>query len=258
MKIIVKILMLIPVLYIIILPFFLSASASTRPCGRISINIIDSAEYHFVTKGQLLNLVYSNGGNIIGMPAKDIRINDIERSINDLRELKSAEVYTSIDGTLHVYIDQRNPLMRVIPDEGGDFFVDEDGFLFRRRNLYSPRVHIIEGNIDVTPAMLNKVSILDTVIKNTILKDIYDFVKYINRSNFWAAQIDQIYVDRKHEVDLIPRVGNHTIHLGTFENYRDKLKNLYAFYDKVLPDVGWNKYSVINLEYSDQIVCKRR
>jgi cell division protein FtsQ len=258
MRKVLQILLLIPVLYLIILPFFLSASASTRPCSRISINIVDSSDYHFVTKRQLLNLVYGNGGNIIGKPVKEIKVPDIESRINTLRELKEAEVYTSIDGTLHVFIDQRNPVMRVMPDEGGDFFVDEDGFLFRRRNLYTPRLHIVEGNINITPAMLDSVSILDTMIKNTILKDVYQFVNYIDNSSFWSAQIDQIYVNNKDEIDLIPRVGNHTIHLGTFENYRDKLKNLGAFYDKVMPEVGWNKYSVINLEFGDQIVCKRR
>jgi cell division protein FtsQ len=258
MKKILQILFLIPVLYMIIVPFFISASASSRLCSRVSINIIDSSDYNFVTKSQLLNLVYSNGGKIIGMPVKEIKMTDIENRINDLRELKEAEVYTSIDGTLHVYIDQRNPVMRVIPDEGGDYFIDEDGFVFRRRSLYNPRLHIVEGNIDITPAMLDRVSILDTSIKNTILKDVYNFVSYINSSSFWSAQIDQIYVDRKDEIDLIPRVGNHIIHLGTFEDYRDKLRNLNAFYDKVLPEVGWNKYSVIDLEFRDQIVCKRR
>ena len=46
-----------------------------------------------------------------------------------LRELKVAEVYITIDGTLHIYADQRNPVMRVMPDEGGDYFVDEEGLL---------------------------------------------------------------------------------------------------------------------------------
>ena len=258
MRKVMQILLMIPVLYMLILPFFLSASANSRMCGRISINIIDSSDYHFITKRQLLNLVYKNGGNIIGKPVKDIKIPDIESGISALRELRQAEVYTSIDGTLHVYIDQRNPVMRVMPGEGGDFFIDDEGFVFRRRNLYAPRLRIIGGNINITPAMLDNVSILDTSIKNTILKDVYHFVNYINGNNFWSAQIDQIYVDERDRIDLIPRVGNHTIHLGTFENYRDKLRNLGAFYDKVLPEVGWDKYSVINLEYSDQIVCKKR
>ena len=73
----------------------------------------------------------------LGKPVKDISVSEIESRINVLRELKEAEVYMTIDGTLHVYADQRNPVMRVMPDNGGDFFVDEDGVVVRKRNLYT-------------------------------------------------------------------------------------------------------------------------
>ena len=130
--------------------------------------------------------------------------------------------------------------------------------VIRRRNLYTPRLHIVGGNINISQKMLDGVSVLDTSIKNTILRDIFHLVGYINRDDFWSAQIDQIYVDGNDEIDLIPRVGNHIIHLGSAENFEDKLRNLGVFYDRVLPEVGWNKYSRINLAYKDQIVCRRR
>jgi cell division protein FtsQ len=222
------------------------------------ISIADSSEYHFVTKRQLSNIVMYSDGRVLGQPLKDVSAFDIENRINVLRELKVAEVYMSIDGTLHVYADQRNPVMRVIPDEGGDFFVDEEGVVMRKRNLYTPRLHVVGGNITITQAMLSGISILDTAIKNSILKDIFQLVEYTSNKSFWSAQIDQIYVDGNNEIDLIPRVGNHLIHLGTIENYEGKLRNLAAFYEKVLPEVGWNKYSLINLEFKDQIVCRKR
>jgi cell division protein FtsQ len=253
-----KILFIIPVLYIIIIPVFLASSTSSTNCGGIMIDISDSSEYHFVTKKQLLNLAYGSSSRIAGKPLKEVSVAAIESRIGGLRELKTAEVYPTIDGMIHVYVKQRNPVMRVMPEGGGDFFVDEDGVVVRRRNLYNPRLHIIEGNVNISNAMLNGVSVLDTSIKKSILKDIFPLVNYINDDKFWSAQIDQIYVDDNDEINLIPRAGNQVIHLGTAENYEGKLRNLAAFYDKVLPTVGWNKYSVINLEYKDQIVCKRR
>ena len=258
MRKVLKILLIIPVLYLIIIPVFLVHSANSRLCKGISIDIKDSSDYHFVTKRQLLNLVYGSTGRIIGKPVKDVSVSEVESKINGLRELKEAEVYITIDGTIRVYANQRDPVMRVMPDGGGDFFIDNDGVVVRKRNLYTPRLHIVGGNVNISSAMLNGVSVLDTSIKNSILKDIYYLVEYINDDSFWSAQIDQIYVDNNDQIDLIPRVGNQVIHLGTTENIEGKLRNLAAFYDKVLPEVGWNKYSVINLEFKDQIVCKRR
>ena len=258
MRKVLKILLIIPVLYLIIIPVFLVRSANSLLCKGISIDIKDSSDYHFVTKRQLLNLVYGSTGRIIGKPVKDVSVYEVESKINGLRELKEAEVYITIDGTIRVYANQRDPVMRVMPDGGGDFFIDNDGVVVRKRNLYTPRLHIVGGNVNISSAMLNGVSVLDTSIKNSILKDIYYLVEYINDDSFWSAQIDQIYVDNNDQIDLIPRVGNQVIHLGTTENIEGKLRNLAAFYDKVLPEVGWNKYSVINLEFKDQIVCKKR
>ncbi len=254
----IKILLLLPTLYLFMIPAFFARWFATEPCSRIRITIADSSRYHFVTKRDIQNTIFSVNGNFLGKPVGDFSVSDIEATMNRYRELKTAEAYLSIDGTLHVYADQRTPIMRVMANNGGDYYVDADGVVVRRRNLYTPRLHIVGGNINISQAMLNGVSVLDTSIKNSILKDIYYLVKYINRDDFWSAQIDQIFVDNNDEIDLIPRVGNHVVHLGTAENYDGKLSILEAFYNKVLPEVGWNKYSVINLAYRDQIVCRRR
>jgi cell division protein FtsQ len=258
MKKFLRILIIIPLLYIITIPVYLAATSSKKPCSGIEINIDDSTDYHFVTKKQLWNMVYGSSGKVLGNELKNISVVEIENRIKVLRELKKAEVYISVDGMVHVYADQRNPVMRVMPNNGGDFFIDEDGVVIRKRNLYNPRMHIIGGNINISSAMLSGTSVLDTSIKNSILKDIYYLVDYINDDDFWSAQIDQIYVDSNDEINLIPRVGNQLIHLGTAENFEGKLRNLEAFYSEVLPEVGWNKYSMINLEFKDQIVCKKR
>ncbi len=253
-----KILLIIPLLYVIAVPVWLSYYYGSKPCSDISIIICDSSDYDFVTKKQLLSIVNGREGSLLGRPQRSIPLREIEGKICELKELREAEAYMSIDGILNVDIYQREPIMRVIPDSGGDFFIDGDGVLIRKRKLQSPRLHIVGGDIAISRTMLEGRSILDAGTGNTILKDAYHFVRFITRDDFWSAQIDQIYVDKRGKIDLIPRAGNHRIHLGTFENFEGKLKNLAVFYENVLPETGWDKYSVINLEFRDQIVCKKR
>jgi cell division protein FtsQ len=241
-----------------IIPFYYSRWHSSRPCRHIEVTIKDSSDYHFVTKRDIRNTILRNNGNIVGKSHNEIDMEAIENTMNAYRELKKAEVFISIDGTLHIVADQRTPVMRVMTDHGGDYFVDEEGVVFRRRNLYSPRLHIVGGNINISQAMLSGVSVLDTSIKNSILKDIFHLVSFINKDDFWSAQIDQIYVDGNNDIALVPRVGNHTIKLGSVENFEAKLTNLEIFYKKVLAEIGWDRYSTINLAYRDQIVCRRR
>jgi cell division protein FtsQ len=252
-----RILLIIPVLYVVAMPAYLSYSTSMEPCGGIKIRIRDSSDYKFVSKRELLNLVNAYGTKISGEPVYEIPVTDIENRLAEVRDLKYAEVYTTVDGILHVDADQRDPVMRVIPKNGGDFYVDEDGVVFRRRGLYSPRLQIVVGDINITSDMLRGVSVLDTSSKS-VLRDIYYLVQFIQNDSFWSAQVDQLSVESDREIDIVPRVGNQIVHLGTVDNFEQKFMNLEAFYKDVLPEVGWRKYSTINLEYKDQIVCKKR
>jgi cell division protein FtsQ len=257
MRIAGRILIILCALYLVVMPAWLTGKTNSIICGSIIVDIKDSSEYHFVTRREIKNIIMAGGSKVIGNPVREISLPAIEERISRLRELRVAEVYTTIDGTLHIYADQRNPVMRVIAD-GGDYFVDEEGVVMRRKKLYNPRLHIVEGNINITQKMLNGVSVLDTSIKNSILKDVFQLVDYVRNDNLWSAQIDQIYVDNDDEIDLIPRLGNHRIHLGSIENLEGKLRNLETFYKEVLPVTGWSKYDLINLEFRDQIVCRKR
>jgi site-specific DNA-cytosine methylase len=57
------------------------------------------------------------------------------------------------------------------------------------------------------------------------------------------------------DIALYMRVGDQTILFGGFDNIDYKFRKLEAFYKNVVPIHGWNKYSVINLKYADQVVC---
>jgi cell division protein FtsQ len=258
MKKALKILIVIPLLYLVATPVYFADSINAKTVTGIEIVLSDSADYHFITKDHLYNLIFSSSEKIIGKPIKEVALENIEKNIKTIQELRTAEAYTTINGKLMIWAEQRRPIMRVMPDEGGDYFIDDEGVVIRRRNSYNPRLHIVVGHINISQAMLNGVSVLDTTIKNSTLRDIHYLVSHISKDNFWSAQIDQIYVDRNNKIELIPRVGNHIVRLGTVEDLEEKLINLETFYKDVLSEVGWNKYSVINLEFKNQIVCIKR
>ena len=77
-------------------------------------------------------------------------------------------------------------------------------------------------------------------------------------NKFWDAQIEQIHVLPDRNIELVPRVGDHLVYLGKLENFENKLARLKEFYQKGLNQVGWNKYSRISLEFSNQIICTKR
>ena len=78
----------------------------------------------------------------------------------------------------------------------------------------------------------------------------------IRDDEFWRAQIALIDFDRKGRIFIQPQIGNQSIEFGAIENLNDKLKKLRIVYKQILPQMGWNKYTRISLEYEGQIVAE--
>lgn len=91
-------------------------------------------------------------------------------------------------------------------------------------------------------------------------------------NDFWKNQIEQINITNDLGVELVPRVGNHIIYIGQLPwgKYKSqidrnvaayvnkKLDRMLKFYKYGLSKVGWNKYSYIDVELDNQIVCTLR
>ncbi|MFN8240683.1 MAG: hypothetical protein U0X39_08025, partial [Bacteroidales bacterium] len=118
MKVVIKILLLLPLIYMIGIPFYFAQKVKTIPCGGISIDIVDSSDYHFVTKGYLKSLVAGTGQRYLGVPLDELAVNEIEGKLSAVKQLREAEVFYTIDGFIHVYVNQRDPVMRVIASGG--------------------------------------------------------------------------------------------------------------------------------------------
>ncbi len=55
--------------------------------------------------------------------------------------------------------------------------------------------------------------------------------------------------------ELVPVLGSHKILLGDLSNLSEKLENVYTFYQNVLNKIGWDKYTLIDARYKNQVVA---
>jgi len=137
----------------------------------------------------------------------------------------------------------------------GSYYIDETGYLFPLTNVYTSYVPIVTGNISVS----FKSGYCGEIPKeDKLLQQIYHFGSFLQNNDFWASQIQQLYVQTPYNIDFVPRAGNQLIKLGTLDNVEYKLKKLYTFYKQAIPQEGWDKYSKIDLRYSNQVVATKR
>tara|TARA_B100000886_G_scaffold114471_1_gene76987 strand:- start:370 stop:1095 length:726 start_codon:yes stop_codon:yes gene_type:complete len=226
---------------IIFLLAFTNTRYSNMTCVDYHINIADE-NTSLITRGEIILLMESIQDSILGTTVSEVQIYEIESKIESLNDVKNAEVYINMTGILHIDVIQRKAIVRISPKEGKDFYMDSEGSIFGLSHNYTEHLVIANGNIQ------------DSTDYMTVL----DLAKYISSDSLWNAQILQIYLKENKEIELVPRVGNHTILLGDITNYQEKLRKLYLFYEKGVNQVGWNDYKEINLKFRNQIVCVKR
>lgn len=257
MKRILKILLLIPILYIVVMPFWFRHTSGSVACGGLNIIITDSSEYRFVSEQQIRERLYSSPLKFAGIPMSDIRLDEIESRVASINELRRTEAYFTIDGTLHIEVGQRKPVLRILSATGSEYYIDEEGFILRKRGLYPPRIHVAMGRIDIREGYISGSRIGDQGIPS-VLQDLYELVIWLRKSQLWSAMIDHIEVSGGGAITLIPRTGGHRIFLGDISNLETKMNTLEAFYRQVLPVTGWDTYSAIDLRYEGQLIAKKR
>ena len=248
MKVFLKILtwLLIAAWFVVVLGF-VSGEAEKVVCNRIDVHLTDTALSRFVTTADVREMLSSSGIPLQGYTMSQIDIRKLEQSVEKNPYISNAEVSTDISGRLEVRVEQRIPLVRIMPDGESGFYLDREGHRLPLSDQFTPKTLLVSGHIKVRDAE-----------KTKQLQEILEFSNYISDHPFWKAQIVQIYVDRNGEYELIPRVGAHQILLGSMDHWEQKLRNLELLYRQGLSRYGWNTYETINLKYTNQVICSKR
>ena len=240
---------------------FVNYKQSEMLCRELVVQIDRTNGNYFINEEDINSMVYHEIDTVLGRPVRLINSEKLERKINNHPAVEATEVYKTIDGQLYIDVHQRTPIVRVFNTKGESFYIDSTGKLMPPSSTYTSRVLIANGNIQDSFFELsdeNARNVSDTLEEKSSIDDIFSFAEFIRKDKFWNAQIEQLYVNKDFEIELIPRVGNHRIVFGDAVSLKEKFNKLKIFYFKGLNKTGWNEYSVINLKYANQVVCTKR
>jgi Cell division septal protein len=210
-------------------------------CQNMVVVIKDSANRQFLTEDNIVTMLKSAQLYPVGKPVNSINTHVIEEKIAESELVSSVTAYKTPAGNIKIEITQKMPILRVFSARES-YYVDETGSTMPAGYLYATYLPVANGSIE----------------KSFATEELYKFALFLQKNEFWNNQIEQIYVNTNKEVELIPRVGDHRIILGSFEDFEEKMNSLQLFYEQAIPKIGWGKYEVINLKYKNQIVCTKK
>jgi cell division protein FtsQ len=222
------------------------------------IDILNPSEHALITLDEIHVLVKRNFGEIEGSPMAGIDLVDLEQTVLANPYVSSCEVFQTIGGGLVMKTMVREPLVRIINQDGQQFYLDYQGFAMPVNPVHPSLVVVANGNIAERYISLDKSEKPLTLFPDSsVIRQIYPVACYISRDEFLKSFIDQIYINEKKEIELVPKIGSQDIIFGNADDAREKLENLKTFYQKVMSKMNWNVYKSINLKYKNQIVCSK-
>ncbi|MDD2636302.1 MAG: hypothetical protein PHW82_12500 [Bacteroidales bacterium] len=244
--------------YLILMLSFVNRKSNSIICS--NTNFIIDKPHKFINETTVNKLLNTNNIKIDSCILNSINFDEIEKILETSPFIKDAEVYSKFNGQINIKIKQRNPVMRIITNNNEHYYIDDNCRLMPICDNYTANVIIVSGNIShtfVTSINTTDISTIDKSYHYT-LRELYNFVNFLNGNELWRNQITQIYINDIKEIELIPRVGNHIIELGNLNDYKFKMGKLEAIYKKGFALTDWNIYSNINLKYSNQVICKKK
>ena len=235
-------------LFLLLAAYFVGASflqEQGQPqllCKRIDIHIADSSQNRLVLQDDVYDFLQKHYPSLLGDKIAELNTHQIENLLREMVGVQSCEVSHDIQGSLTANIVLRQPLLRLLSEQGS-YYLDNTGALFPgipRRTAYVP---VVSGNIPLE--------------ETDWIAQLHEFGQYIHNHRFWNAQIEQLYVHNPHHIEIVPRAGGQPIIMGDLSRFQYKLQKLYSFYRNAAPVEGWESYASLDLRFGDQIVCTR-
>lgn len=181
------------------------------------------------------------------LPVKEVNVERLERVLEEDPFIIDAEAYIDAKNRVSIDIVQREPILRVIDNNGLNYYLDKDGFKMPLSSNYSARVLVATGNLPPhVPSFRER--------KQNYLRDVFELAEILRSDEFLSAMIQQVHVSNRGEITLIPMVGKHKIYFGRYRNPEDKLDRLKVYYQRILPMAGFKKHREIDLRYKGQVV----
>lgn len=221
-----------------------------KVCKDVVVNVKSVDGVQYISEKNILNTI--SGGapeQLKGQLLKTFDLQQLEFILEKNLWIRNAELFFDNNDVLHVDITERKPVARVFAVSGETFYVDDLGAQLPTTNDQVARVPVFTSFPQITKPLIGKDSIL--------LQQIKEVGIYLLKHDFWMAQVEQVNINN-YEMEMIPKLGQHSIQFGDGTNVEAKFNRLLLFYKKIMAKTGWNYYSSLDVRYDKQLVAVRR
>lgn len=229
--------MIVLLILVVFLYAFSSARNSKRLVSQPNIQFIGNKNL-FITQEAVSKLLIQNQQGVTNVPKETLDLNSLESTLNKNPIIEFAEVYVNVEGKLTAKVKQKTPIARVLGNNS--YYIDSNGGVMPLSKNYTERVPFVTG-----------------FVKKNNLDIVFTVADYVLKDEFLKQNVIEIHQNKNNSIDLKLRQTKFVVHLGQIKQLEKKISNLKAFYIKATKDKVLDKYSKVNLQFGNQVVCTK-
>ena len=228
---------------------FSGVKHSRRVIHDVLIHIEQEKGNYFIDQPEVLALLNAqNTDYVLGSKIGDIDLKLLERRVEAHAFVADAQIFYDLKGNLVVDVTQARPIARIYDPLGVDKYIDDRGLVLPVNGKYTARVPLVE--------IEHKMDLKEAITTSEEGTYLFELLRFIDADDFWKAQIAHLVVEDSGEITMLPQITKQRILFGKPSDLAEKFRKLEVFYKEILPNKGWNTYSLVNLKFKDQIVCE--
>ena len=144
-------------------------------CKDVNIVVEKGVIEGFLTPDGVRRMLLESGLNPVGKALADVNLRQMEEKLETQQLVEEAECYKTQDGKVCVRVKERVPVVRVMAQNGDDYYVDKDGKVLQ--------------NTGVACNLLVATGAIDRRFASRVLAPMG---RLIVADEFWRSQIEQI------------------------------------------------------------------
>jgi cell division protein FtsQ len=221
----------------------------TMVCKAVQVEFTDNKPFRMLDEMEIISTLWPDQKKAFpqGKKLVSVNINALERQLEKNPWIFSADLFFDQHHVLHINVQQRTPVARLFTPEGSSVYMDENFTVLPVKMNDAVSLPVF-SNFYISPSRANAQDSL-------VMQRITGLAQFIQSDPFWMAQIEQVNINADYSFELVTQVGNQTIRLGNRSDWAAMFDKLKKVYRRITKENGWTKYSTIDLQFKDQVVC---
>src|SRR5690606_24929538 len=194
---------------------FAERKGADKKYEALEVYVQGISDVYFVDEKEIRRLLENEFPTLRpGISLEEVSIEKIEDKVESHPFVKNAEVFKDLKGKVVVKIDQYRPIARIIRPSAPHGYISSEGVVLPTSPKYTTRVLTVEGPMVET--------LLGQEDLSTEHGDLLELIHFIEKSDFWKAQIAGIEISRNKEIKLFQQVGKQVIEIGKPTDIEEK------------------------------------